>query len=806
MKRILTIIIVIAFAVNSAWQACPYVLFSRKTVGGYALRPIATREKSDSALIKKLMSRDMRSLQQDDQRDENFEKYLDREGINRFRELHHIFTTEVKDALLDDPVLRPVFLQIIPDENFGEIVVNKEVDIDGIDVRKIISSNSIFNVGSPEVAAQVLKSGGDIVVGVTDRSSDKTFVRMYEVANGRQVYIPLPDGSWLGIKGSGQNDDLTKPTFYSRNIGGDATRWEGIAWEDLAKVAVKYAKIFHGSNARFTQILGYRRILAAPDGTGSLIDISDIRYENHENPILIFNRAATPHRLLKFPQIMDQDPLMNKLARRVSKGMAAMGYLQEGKTLTSEEMMRIISEEFGKQEAVKSNKNLHKKTMHSQDFTFAGEEMDNEELLSGEEYLLYHKHKIRKGKTPRGVRLYLDTGMSLEGILIKLNTMGMMVEESMKRLQSKMVEPGAPFPDPPAIMERFFRAYFRGLNDEMLLKWVETSGTKHSLAVEKIAKSGYLSAFYPDYIDSKTLKEDLMEIISKWAGEERAERVNSEYLSAWSIYFSDETLVPGLDTDIGMVLFHDDPKDFLFQMKTQMKSWREGVNTIILKNLTFSESVEIYQIAELIAATIQVKQYISIRATRTIKEALKNAAIWGNNNHENNTIVIKWQVKGYEIVVDVIDQGESAILFNEKKSAPENVYNRDKQNYGRRVAFKHTIMRYLDRAHIRGATYDFPLFDKNGERVGQILRMKIPNDLTYDDYDKRSIRSLSPNKIIIERARQADRTTPESELMHATMLEDQLKPTDDLLISELPKAEPMPYRELKAIYKLETSA
>ena len=151
--------------------------------------------------------------------------YLQEEELDQYPEILKLFDSGseaialVKQALLDDRALRPVFMQVLPEETTGKMeICNKKLAEEKIKADKTLSdyiyeNKGIFLCGKPKVANEILTIGGKIIVAMTDRHYDKA---QFPVANLRQCYIPLPDRRLLTFKSSGLfHDPVSKP--YSRN-------------------------------------------------------------------------------------------------------------------------------------------------------------------------------------------------------------------------------------------------------------------------------------------------------------------------------------------------------------------------------------------------------------------------------------------------------------------------------------------------------------------------------------------------------------------------------------------------------------
>ena len=152
--------------------------------------------------------------------------YLQEEGLDKYPEIVKLFASDseaiklVKQALLNDRVLRPVFMQVLPEEKTGKIeICNKKLAAEKIKRDKtladyIMENKGIFLCGKPKMANEILTRGVKIIVAVTDRHYDKV---QYPVANLRQCYIPLPDRRLLTFKSSGLfHDPVSKP--HNKNV------------------------------------------------------------------------------------------------------------------------------------------------------------------------------------------------------------------------------------------------------------------------------------------------------------------------------------------------------------------------------------------------------------------------------------------------------------------------------------------------------------------------------------------------------------------------------------------------------------
>lgn len=306
---------------------------------------------------------------------------------------------KIKEALITDPVLRPVFIVALPDDALGDIHLvkaNEEI-LKRYGGEELLQGFSGFFVGSPQIAQEMLNKGYRIMVGVTDRVADyvkrqkdgtyKGGTFNFEVANGRQCYFPLADGTWLGVKGIGQFSEAEENPFYWNK---HLNKWFGVAREEDTE-KLDYSADILEDKMPFIRTLGYRRISKICNGTGGFQDLDKEHLIDKDNkilnPVLIFNHALTPHRLNKFAQLIQSDPNLTNLIERISEVLVKNKRLAQGFSSPVEYMTYLI-EVLARSEAAKVKKARIKKTIHSQDFSLAGEESDLEELISLKEYLL----------------------------------------------------------------------------------------------------------------------------------------------------------------------------------------------------------------------------------------------------------------------------------------------------------------------------------------------------------------------------------------------------------------------------------
>ncbi|MDP8298731.1 MAG: GNAT family N-acetyltransferase [Candidatus Tantalella remota] len=496
---------------------------------------IASEDKRNTPVRRSLGEGGRYEIRDTKYREDEFNEYLRVHDLHWYKPLRLAFMPAVRDALLEDPELKPVFLQVLPDENVGAVTVVEEMAIGGEDIRDILVSHSAFKIGDAETAARAILNGHKIIIGVTDRNSDDNLQPLSDVANGRQAYFPLADGTWLGVKGSGQFiKDVERP-FYQDGRILSSGEYRGLAWLDEARAAKEAEIALKGKGGRFVQLLGYRSVYSVPDGEGGFVIVRGLIDRNIgavDGPALIFNRVASPHRVSKMPQLILSDRGLLRLVKNINKGLIKMGYLPEGTDLSASEMMIEMMRQFGGNEAVKQNALLFKRTIHSQDFTFAGEEADCEEMLQIEEYREFLKEKGKIVNTSYMLQLLDNYQMDGSGIRAKVGVLLSMVKTSNAYIGAD--EDNLLFPDPLKALEVMMREYFGSLEDRFLRPWT-AADPEHPLSWPLIMRSAMpgagMHALHKKYSRSanddaykdpevEDAHNEIVEMICAWASEE----------------------------------------------------------------------------------------------------------------------------------------------------------------------------------------------------------------------------------------------------------------------------------------------
>ncbi len=465
---------------------------------------------------------------------------------HHYQPLLDLFTLEVKQILLDDPSLRPQFLQSLPDHSVGDMVVNnnRAVEyIDGKPIRDYIKEHRGFLIGNAEVALRALRQNPEtkIFIGITDRfsSADETFSPGFRVANGRQAYA----SSWFSIKGSGQYVYEDKPPFFSvksmpellRNPELASSRNWGLASEKEAKAAMAASKILENTKGLFVEILGYQYLNEIPDGNGNLVSVKNLDLFQDEDgskfiPVLIFNRVVYPQRLTKFRQILNGDPGFERLRRRISRRMVELNMLPAGKILSVKELILAGVEKRALAEAEKQNKQLFKKTIHPQDIVFPFfQESDNEEFLSYNDFVVY----VEKGKaTEKDIETLRKYRISTAGMLSVL--------EDIKDIV-RYTEPDQKYilPSSAEMIQTFFQTYFAALDKEYLEYWAKGSSESvlfRPFAIKYWFRSSWkrVLAFNEGEVFAKasgvSAGDKMYELIFAWARNELSRRVEKNVL------------------------------------------------------------------------------------------------------------------------------------------------------------------------------------------------------------------------------------------------------------------------------------
>ena len=395
--------------------------------------------------------------------------------MDKYREIVKLFDSDseaimlVKQALSSDRALRPVFMQVLPEEKTGKIeIINKKLAAEKINGEKtlsdyILENKGIFLCGKPKRANNILTRGGKIVVAMTDRHYDNA---QYPVANLRQCYIPLPDGRLLTFKSSGLfHDPISKP--YNKNT----IKFTGVGGKiEKNNALTTYEKLGPCSEG-FIDFLAFQPLYSLPDGKGNFEEAEYGDDGKKALPYLIVNCAISPHRISKISQIDDPglfrlrkriSPLLTDLAiKRQRSGRKLMPVL-EGFFISGEEVMPVedylpfIVEEIGIGTARKQNHELFQVTFHEQDVNMGGQICDREEMYTFEEY--FKKNQIKY--VDPFFEIIKETHIGIRDVISAVGVVKFLYKHK-REWQGNRLE----------LLESFFRAYFRRLSYVYFERW-----------------------------------------------------------------------------------------------------------------------------------------------------------------------------------------------------------------------------------------------------------------------------------------------------------------------------------------------
>jgi hypothetical protein len=401
--------------------------------------------------------------------------YLQEERLDEYPEIMKLFDSDseaiklVKRALLNDRVLRPVFMQVLPEEKTGKMeICNKKLAEEKINGGKILSdyiieNKGIFLCGKPKVANEILTRGGKIIVAMTDRHYNKAH---FSVANLRQCYIPLPDKRFLTFKSSGLfHDPVSKP--HNKN----SIKFTGVGDKiDRNNALTSFEKLGPYSEG-FIDFLAYQPLYSLPDGRGNF---EEAEYENDGKkalPYLIVNCAISPHRISKISQLNDPglyrlrkniSPLLRDLAiKRQRSGRKLMPVLKRffnsrEEVIALEDYLQFIAEEIGIGTARKQNHELFHVTFHEQDVNLGGQICDREEMHTFESY--FKRNKIKY--VDPFFEIIKETHIGIRDVVSAVGVIKFLYK-SKREWNGIRLE----------LLESFFRAYFRRLSYIYFERW-----------------------------------------------------------------------------------------------------------------------------------------------------------------------------------------------------------------------------------------------------------------------------------------------------------------------------------------------
>jgi hypothetical protein len=218
--------------------------------------------------------------------------------------------------------------------------------------------------------------------------------------------------------------------------------------------------------------------------------------------------------------------------------MVRQGMLPKDTVLSADQLMNRIMEELGRTEAIKQNTGWFKKTVHFQDFTFAGEEADNEEFLPYEKYVGYI---LSKPHEDENIDLLRQHGISVAGIYQKLQTLVLLLIYSRDKEQLRRL-----FPHPSVTLQAFFQGYFRNLDDKYLKAFVNDAYVSQQLRKD----FGFDWFYSKPAINRSQHDQQLQEIwdmILQWAKDEAEERLNRKGRNVQNMVLDTNREKRGLD-------------------------------------------------------------------------------------------------------------------------------------------------------------------------------------------------------------------------------------------------------------------
>ena len=375
----------------------------------------------------------------------------------------------VKQALLNDRALRPVFVLLLPEEKTGKIeIFNKKLASEKIKGEKtlsdyILENKGIFLCGRPKAANDILTRGGNIVVAMTDRHYDNA---QYPVANLRQCYIPLPDGRLLAFKSSGLFHDLVSKPYNKNSI-----KFTGVGGKIEKNNALTTFEKLDPCSEGFIDFLAVQPLYSLPDGKGNFEEAEYGDDGKKALPYLIVNCAISPHRISKISQIDDPgllrlrkriSPLLRDLAiKRQRSGRKLMpvleGFFYSGEeVIPVEDYLPFIAEEIGIGTARKQNHELFHVTFHEQDVNMGGQICDREEMYTFGDY--FKKNQINY--VDPFFEIIKETHIGIRDVISAVGVIKFLYKNKREWKGNRL-----------ELLESFFRAYFRRLSYAYFERW-----------------------------------------------------------------------------------------------------------------------------------------------------------------------------------------------------------------------------------------------------------------------------------------------------------------------------------------------
>ncbi|MBI1884640.1 MAG: protein phosphatase 2C domain-containing protein [Chlamydiae bacterium] len=357
--------------------------------------------------------------------------------------LKDVFTPEVIEALIADPRMKPVFLLTL-EEDLGEVaplkIVKGEISksLTDEELSQVLDNHTGIYIENLRIAEEFVKRTrqignrqfGVIVGGQASNAGQVGRLRVPQVMVGlqdrsrpdfRQCYFPFMDqngvwdGSWLVLENS---DDFDV---------------EGGTLD--------------------TRLLGSRNMGRLPQGILDRLDTSTMKH------FLVFKRFFSWQTLLELHEMTGVDPGLHKLCQDVSRAWG------RSTDLTPSELLEIGMRELGKVEALRQNHGQYSVHGALKDFTFTGEDLTEEKLLSADAY----RTCVLQG---RGMAFQTSQIFSqfwrlgVDGIYLKVDALINLIDFSGH--QKQML-----FPSPEKTLKALWDGYFQTLDNQYLSFWAQ---------------------------------------------------------------------------------------------------------------------------------------------------------------------------------------------------------------------------------------------------------------------------------------------------------------------------------------------
>jgi hypothetical protein len=382
----------------------------------------------------------------------------------------------VQELLFENPILRPCYIAVLnEDRNEAGSLVPVEADaLSALGGPSVLDRFTGFSAGTEDGARAMMAQGYTVLVAVTDQYTEgETLYHIHKVANGRQAFFPLPDGTWLGIKNSGQFVDENQPPFFIKKpeIAGDPEYW-GIGFRDRIDDAARmHLDVMHRGGESLTQWLAWRPLHVLCDGRGGLVRAVEFPGPDGKplEPVLQFIRSVEgPYRIVKWPQMLATDYRLKRMERLA----AVLFYLGlEQIILTPAEIILRAMRRWAAAEAGMANSGFNKCSSHFQDLTLAGEDNDSDEFR---DLTRFTEHQVRAGCCLMTRHLLRQYGFPVIALTNKFYTLAVMARTA-RAYGETFVE--RLFPEPLEPMRELFQSYFKKLDTRFLQSWLARSET-----------------------------------------------------------------------------------------------------------------------------------------------------------------------------------------------------------------------------------------------------------------------------------------------------------------------------------------